>query len=566
MASPTWLALAVFVAAVATYARALGNGFVWDDRLILSRQLVAFQSLGRVFFPPANIPQYSPFYYRPVVVLTYLADNALGGGAPLPFHLTPILLHAAVASLLFLLLLRLLGRTALVPALIGALAFAVHPVHAEVVAWMAGRGDALATLGVLVALLSWSRWLQGSGAVWLAAGVGGLLFGLLAKESAIVGIPLAAALPWVAGAAAATPAPPAATRRTPVILWTAIASSVFLYLLLRAAGPGFAAGVRPASSARAVDLLGALGFYFRSLLWPRTTGVVLTTVPADPPDILLGILAALAFAAGTLLAVYRRSPIALWALAWIALGLVPPLALVVRAISETPVAERYLYLPSVGMALLVALTLARLPRRWERAGLAVAAGALLAWATLTVKDSAIWRDDLHFWNNAVAAAPAEGFARIKLAVALDRSGDASAAEAMDQSALETRLSAPQRAVVQNNLGWLLLRRGRRDEAEPLFRAAVEAGPGFPGPYRGLAECLWPRGEDARVRARIGDLLERAFRVDPHDARSAFLLGNLHLAQGERDLAAHWFEQAIRANPGSSSATRARATLTRLRQN
>jgi hypothetical protein len=566
IASPTWLALAVFGVAVAAHARALGNGFVWDDRLILSGQLVAFRSLGLLFFPPADIPQYSHFYYRPVVFFTYLTDNALGGGTPLPFHLTSILLDAAVSSLVLLLLLRLLGRSALVPAMAGALAFAVHPVHAEVVAWMSARGDALATLGVLVALLSWSRWLEGSRAVWLAAGGAGLLFGLLAKESAIVGIPLAAALPWITGPTPSLPAPRAAARRAPAILWAAIASSALLYLVLRAAGAGFATGMRPPSSVRAVDLLGALGFYFRALLWPRVTGVVLTAVLSDPADVLLGLLAVVSFVAGALLAVRRRSRIALWALAWIALGLVPPLALVVRAISETPVADRYLYLPSVGAALLVGLALARLPRRWERAGVGVAAAVLLAWTALTVKGVAIWRDDLRFWNNAVAAAPAEGFARLKLAVALARSGDAASAEAMNRSALEARLSAPQLAVVQNNLGWLLMRQGRREEAEPLFRAAVEADPGFAGPYRGLAECLWPRGNDPRVRARIRDLLERAVRVDPHDARSAFLLGGLHLAEGEREGAAHWFERAIRADPASSSATRARAELSRLHRN
>jgi len=166
--------LLVLAVALATFIRALGNGFVWDDKVILSKQLSAFPTLAQVFFPPANIPQYSPFYYRPMVVLTYLVDGTLGGGSPLPFHATPILLHALAACLALLLFLRLLGPNATAAATVGALAFAVHPAHTEVAAWMAGRGDAIATVGVLVALLAWGRWLETPGWGWLAAGAGGL--------------------------------------------------------------------------------------------------------------------------------------------------------------------------------------------------------------------------------------------------------------------------------------------------------------------------------------------------------------------------------------------------------
>jgi hypothetical protein len=557
--TPAGPLLLVFAVALVTFARALGNGFVWDDNLILAKQLSSFPTLTHVFFPPENIPQYSPFYYRPMVVLTYLVDSSLGAGSPLPFHATPILLHALASCLVLLLLLALLGPTATVASTAGALAFAVHPVHSEVTAWMAGRGDAIAAVGVLVALNSWGRWLETSRPGWLAAGAGGLLFGLLGKEAAIVGAPLAAALPWMI-----RPRERQRGGATPILLWAAIAASIALYLALRAGGPGFAPGVTRTASAGASDVLGTLGFYFGALLWPVKAGVVLTATPADSSHLLLGLVALGVWSGALVLAGVWRSFLVLWALLWVALGLVPPLLLVVRSISETPVAERYLYLPSVPLALLFALGLARLPKRWERPGLALAAAAIAVWAGLSARHASIWRDDMRFWTNAVEAVPDEGFARMKLATALYEANDVGAAEAEFRRALDSRISTPQRAVAQNNLGWLLLKQGRRGEAEPLFRAALAVGPSFAGPYRGLAECLWPRGEDAAVRADIKSLLEKATQLDPRDARVAFLLGSVHLGEGNRAQATHWFEQAIRANPRTQSAAQAQAALASLR--
>jgi tetratricopeptide (TPR) repeat protein len=557
--APLAAALVVAGLALITFAPALGNGFVWDDKLILAKQLSAFPTVADVFFPPANIPQYSRFYYRPLVVLTYLVDDALGGGAALPFHVTPLLVHVLVCVLLFFLLHRLLGATAVPAAAAGALAFAVHPAHAEVVAWMAGRGDALATCGVVAALLCWGRWLESPSWLWLAAGAGSLLFGLLGKEAAIAGAPLAAALPWVWPRRAR-----GAGGRTLFLLWAAIAASVAAYLVLRGAGPGFAPGVTRAAAPSAPDVLGTIGFYAAAVLWPATAGVVRTAPPSEARLVVLGLLAFGAWSLALLWAAQRRARLAAWALAWVGIALAPALLLVVRAVSETPVAERYLYLPSAGLALLVALGLARLPQRLARRAAAAAAVPLALWTVLGAVHATIWRDDLRFWSNAAAAAPDDGFVRTKLGSALYDRGDIGAAEAAFRHALGVRLSGAQRAVTQNNLGWLLLKQQRRAEAEPLLRAAVAAQPAFSGPYRGLAECLWPRGEDPAVRAEIKALLARAIHLDPGEAGVAFLLASAHLAEGDRAAAARWFEHAIRADPRGPAAAQARAMLATLR--
>jgi Tfp pilus assembly protein PilF len=544
----------VLAAALGAYAPALGNGFVWDDTLILEKQLHLVPDFAAAFFPP-DLPQASDFYYRPLVLVTYLVDRATGGG-PFAFHVTPIVLHAVASVLLLVLLRRLVDPYA---ALVGALAFAVHPVHAEVVAWMAGRAESIAAVGVIGALLAWGRWLETPRWPLLGLGAVALLAGLLGKETALAGIPLAAAMPWVW--------PRRAADARPMALWGTVAATTAAYVALRAAAVGTVAGIArdlPLSEAVRTGL-GALGFYVAQLVLPRTTAPVLTGVPADGAAVAFGAVAVLVLGASAALALRRGARLVAWGVAWTAIALVPPLVLVVRAISETPIADRYLYVPSAGASLLLALGFAHVPSRWRRASLAAAGVVLLAATVLTARRSLVWRDNLTFWRNAVAAAPDEGFALMKLGLELGERGDRAGAEARYREALAARLSPWQRGVVENNLGHLLLGARRCPEAEPLFRGAVAVGPRFPGPYRGLAECLMMRtpATDAAGLAEIRRLLETAVRLDPAGARAALLLAQTHLAEGNRDEAVRWFTRAAEASPGSPTAAKARAALSAL---
>src|SRR5512147_1576310 len=95
------VALLLALLACAAFANALGNGFVWDDPIILARQLPVFRGVGAVFFPPPNVPQFAPDYYRPLVIASYLVDRALGGGQPTWFHLTVILAHVLTSVAVF---------------------------------------------------------------------------------------------------------------------------------------------------------------------------------------------------------------------------------------------------------------------------------------------------------------------------------------------------------------------------------------------------------------------------------------------------------------------------------
>src|SRR5450756_418258 len=95
------VAAAVVLLAAAVYANALGNGLVWDDPIVLTRQLLAFQGLRDIIFLPRNIPQFSPDYYRPLTIVSYLIDRAVAGSSPFMFHLSVVFWHVVTTYLVF---------------------------------------------------------------------------------------------------------------------------------------------------------------------------------------------------------------------------------------------------------------------------------------------------------------------------------------------------------------------------------------------------------------------------------------------------------------------------------
>ena len=163
---------------------ALGGSWVWDDGLVLEKQLRVFRSLGDLLFPPRGIPGFSVHYYRPLTIASWILDREVWGERPWGFHLSVLIGHAVVTGLVFLLIRSFLarGRNADLASVWGAILFAVHPIHTESIAWIAGRSDVLAGLGVLASALCLRRRPLGWPA--LAGALVGFGLACLAKEVA----------------------------------------------------------------------------------------------------------------------------------------------------------------------------------------------------------------------------------------------------------------------------------------------------------------------------------------------------------------------------------------------
>jgi tetratricopeptide (TPR) repeat protein len=142
-----WKVLLILGVTLLAYASALNGGYIWDDDLYLTdnNTLTSVHGLSRIW----TVPHASPQYY-PLVFTTFWLERHLWGLNPLGYHLVNVLLHACVACLLYYLLLSLE-----VPgAWFAALLFAIHPVNVETVAWISERKNVLSGFFYMLAAIA----------------------------------------------------------------------------------------------------------------------------------------------------------------------------------------------------------------------------------------------------------------------------------------------------------------------------------------------------------------------------------------------------------------------------
>jgi tetratricopeptide (TPR) repeat protein len=459
------LAAAIAAAVVAIYAPALAGGFVWDDNVLVTRHpaVQQLQSLGtyfgQLFWTNPEFDE-SPAFYRPITILSYAVQQRLFGPEPFFFHLFNVLVHATSCVLLFFVC-RRAGASARAAAL-GALLFGTFPRLSESVAWISGRTDLLASCAVLAAwLLHDSE--PGRTARRVAAALL-LLLGLMAKEVAIAGaLALSAHETWRAVRGRATPGR-ALTNLAP------LAAALVVYAGARAiawqAGSAADAGLPPAE--RPVAALHTLGRYAAMLadpLRPRLLIGVLGEV--SPLLVAVGAITAAA-GGGAAVALLRRArdPHAFAAAALVSGALLPVLHLVPIS-GDVVAADRYLYLPAAGLAVLGVLAARAIPER-AQAGAATAALLLaLAFASTTSRRAGVWADEMDFWQTAAReAGPAQAMGHAGLGEALLRRErfEEALASFVEAERRSLQRSGTASEYVTANMALCLSELGRHDDA------------------------------------------------------------------------------------------------------
>jgi Tfp pilus assembly protein PilF len=583
--------LAVPALAVIVYLNSTDGEFVWDDRMLILEDY-AVQTASHLdqvftndfFFRHENDLSYG--YYRPVTTLSYVADYALWGPRPFGFHVTNIALHAACSLLVVLLILAFgAGRAAAIAA--GAL-FAAHPIHAENVAWIAGRTDMLAFLfgaGSLY-LHALSRGERVGKAGRLALTAGSLLAfaaALLAKEMAIV-VPA-----WIA--------------LCHLVLWSArwrgalravvpfaavtVAYVLFRFCVVNVGVPGQPAvgGVVPALLSAPVTILRYLAWMFVPIHQSAYIQNPYATGLADP-RFLIGAtaLALVAVVAWRSLRAAGSRPATFFVLALAASF--PPILNFIRVAAPDDMgavmAERFFYFPSFPFFALVGLGGAALARRyagraWMAAALVAAAvAAVVVSGYLTVRRNAVWRDDPTLFEDALATAPDAVLLLGNLANHHVRAGDLAAAErtlgriedvAKDsyfywsarallyvargdyEAALPlqreiTRHSFSKNPVALNNLAFLYRMNGQPEQAEKILEDLVEEGRAYSDVWFNLAEIR--RAENRYEEAR--HLYHRALEDQPDSLSYGTSLASMELGIGRNGEARAAIEALLEHHP------------------
>jgi len=466
--------------------------------------------------------------YRPLTWVTYGIDYELWGLAPFGYHLTSLLLHAANASLVYIVARRLLligsgERTAGAPALAGsaviaALVFAIHPLRVEPVAWASDRATVLSALFFLLCILAYLKFADASSNApaskrWYIASVGFYALSLLSKPAAL-GLPVVLIVldVYPLGRMTIWDFSPRARR-----LWC---EKVPFFLCALAAVP-VAIYVKTGGSAAVSrsDLLVALwapDFYLWKILVP-----VDLSLYELPLHLHLSVSRLLAVPAITfaLVVARRRWPAGL--AVWVCyLALLAPTLGVVRYGPQIA-ADRYTYLPSLGWAILAGAAAlygwtAWQDRRIGRAAAGLLAGGtvaiLMVLGTLTWKQAQVWRDTETFWTHVLRTNPNSSVAHNNLGQALAQHGRWDEAIPHFKRALELRPNDPD---ANNNWGAALVRAGNLDEALRYFRRAVELRPGHAVAHNNLGGALLLQGKRDEAVGHFATALE----LDPNLAQA-----------------------------------------------
>ncbi|MBI4635868.1 MAG: tetratricopeptide repeat protein [Candidatus Rokubacteria bacterium] len=549
------LPLVIVLAVLATFAGALGNGWVeWDDNINFLEN-PNYRGFGwseiRWMLTVTTGPHWIPLTW-----VTLALDYVVWGMNPLGYHLTSLLLHAANGVLLYLVALRLLGlgapqagRTALsVGAAAAALFWALHPLRAESVAWVTERRDVLSGLFYLATVLLYLRMCAAEGAErrrWLAASLACYALALLSKFLVIT-------LPFVLLVLDAYP-----LRR----FSRATVREKVPYLLLAAAGAAIAlwaaranVPLTPVEShppiARAAMTVYSLAFYLRKTVIPTD----LSPVYELPAEVHLSDLPFLASTVGValltlaFLLLRRRWPAGL--AVWVAYGVtLAPASGIVHGGPQL-VADRYSYLSCLGWALLAGAAVCAVVspgasgarvRRWSPLAVAVLALWIVALGFLTWHQVQVWRDTEALWRQAIDVDPACGLCHNRLGAFLGDRGALVPALDHFEKAIQAR---PDRIRYHGNMGLALLRLNRPAEAIPHLRRVLER---YPADVEmrsrlGAALILEKRLDEARAE------LDEAIRLDPTHAEALTNLGVALTALDRPAEAVPPFERAIAANP------------------
>ncbi len=491
-------------------------------------------------------------HWHPLTWLSHMLDVELFGLQPAAHHTTNLLLHMANTLLLLHVLNLMTGAFA--RSLLVAALFALHPLHAESVAWVADRKDLLCALFMLLSLWSYGRYGRDRKRVFYGLSLSAFALALMAKAMAVT-LPLLMLLldRWPLARVAHEPLEPVAkqgkARRTAGWGLLFLEKVPFLALALGAALAAAAfmgdGGGAPASvHSMAVRLQAALETYAHYLIktvFPTDLSVHYTL---SPNATAWGVGAeALVFTGFTVAAMGWRDriPYLFTGWFWFVIGIAPVSGLVY--LGATPMADRYAYMPLVGLFMAGVWGAADAAKRfhgsrWRRsipAGLGIV--LLISLGLVCRRQMGYWRDGRTLFERAVHVSPASALAHNNLGLEMGAQGDTPAA--LRHFSTAVRLN-PHLVEAHRNRGIALARAGRIAEAATSLETAIRLEPDDAEPRSYLARCYLVQGRPQEAEA----MCRKALDLEPGHGRALVNLGDALLRQDRTQEAEAAYRQGL----------------------
>jgi protein O-mannosyl-transferase len=541
----------LLVLAMLLYGNTLVNGFTMDDELYIFRNPAVTSPSVHGLFEATKANN----VLRPFTFATFALNWVVGGGHPSGYHLFNLLLQAAVTLLLYLVLRKLLEAVpqAATIAFVTALLFAVHPIHTEAVASIAGRSELLA-VGFLLG--AWLLHLHDRPILALVC----FVLALLSKESAVVLLPLVLAGDYARG------------KLKPLHRYVLIAGIALVYLALLWKVQGGRFGEKgidfldnplahlPASL-RILNALRIAWKYVGLQVYPATLSCdysynAILLFGNLRHTVLPTLTAALVLALWSL-AIWRRKN------EWFLAGAIYLGGFAVTANILVPtgtiMAERLAYLPSAGFCLLVALIWIRLEERNRRAAWAVLAIVVLALSVRTVIRNRDWRDNFSLFSAAVKAVPRSAKMHANLGGQYMNRGQLDAAQMELQTALGIYPDSPEALEIS---GLVESRLGHDQEARRLLEKALSMTPKDNVNYEDVAVTFAAQLMKLGGNDEALDILNEVIATSPGYSRAWSNRAVLRYQRGGTAAALADAQTALQLDPSNRQAQNLRAVLNR----
>ena len=572
--SARWGIAVVLALTFAVYIPTLRYQFVHDDRgqIVENPAVHSWHAVPTYFTAQvwaAVMPEELGNYYRPLFLLWLRINDVVFGNQAWGWHLTTILAHVLTTLLVYLLAWRLgVGRDV---ALLAALIFGLHPAHIEAVAWISGVTEPLLGILLIASFLGYvqSRATGARAFKWKVISLALFALAMLEKETALILPGLLLVYEWMFGMEWGKPIE---VRRIPTWCGEELGKIwpyfflVALYVPARIyALKGFDHVVTPLSTAQLIFTWPSLaGFWIRHLIWPAGLSTFYNFPAVIHPTLRNFTLPAIfdACVGLAMFACVRSSRLAAFFAVWMVLPLIPLLNIRVF-IANDFAHDRYLYLPSVGLAVLMAMLLKKVcmgPPRWlgipvSLLGAGLCLAAVLSYGTIT--ESYYFRDNLTFYAYNLTRAPHNPYAESNYAIVLAEGG-------LYGPALEEFLDVvshyPNFWTPTYNLALTYYKIGNMPEAEKYFLQAIHINPNNPDDYFYLGMTRFKTGRIAEAIA----CARQAIAIRPTAFAYHFALGMMLKTQGDLTGALQEFKEELENNPGEqTAAAQVKDTETRL---
>jgi len=514
----TGVTLILLLFVFALYSPAFQNGFVnWDDGSALvdnpEVRTLSVENIHAIFSSTRGS------LYKPLVTLSYALEYQAVGLKPFLYHLTNVLLHVVNTWLVFLLF-RALGFGA-ASVVVTVLLFGIHPMQAETVAWISQRKNLLFALFYLTGLRSYVAYLDDGRKRWYFLT---FLFFICSGLSKAVAVTFPIALCLIDDWRGRLRTKEFYAEKIPFFLVAALLVGVGIRAgAVRDNAPNVLENVQIASY--------ALLFYFGKIFYP------IALSPLYPyPEKIQGalpwayVLSPWVVTVGIALAIYSRrfTKKIFFGVAWFLVLIVPNIQLL-PSIGEVIVADRYVYLPSLGIFFLLGETFRRGWRRKRIFGAAALVG-LAVLSAFTWKQCQVWKTNATLWNHVLLNNARSETAYFNLGNASLEKGDVEPALIFFKKALEIK---PKDSDVWLNLGNAYDLQGKSDEALRAYRQALLVNPKSASAYQNIGVYYEKKGN----RVKAVEAYHHALELDPN-------LWEAHMALAEFDISKRNWAEAL----------------------